>query len=117
MNKIWMRIVTSAILCGIAVATYGAQSPDPGAGAASFAVSFPAARSAAPLDGRVILLLSRDLTREPRTHVSPDEPLATPYLFGVNVDALAPGRAVVLDDSAFGWPADRLAHVPTGDYL
>jgi hypothetical protein len=112
-----MRIASSAILCGIAVATYGAQSANPGAGAASFAVSFPAARSAAPIDGRVILLLSRDLTREPRTHVSSEEPLAFPYIFGMNVDALAPGLAAVLDDSAFGWPADRLSHVPSGDYL
>src|SRR5271170_2975102 len=117
MNRIGMRIVSSAILCGIAVVAYGAPSPNPGAGVASFAVSFPAARSAAPLDGRVILLLSRDLTREPRTHVSPDEPLATPFLFGMNVSALAPRRAAVLNDSAFGWPADRLSHVPSGDYL
>ncbi len=57
------------------------------------------------------------MTREPRTHVSPDEPLATPYLFGVNVSALAPGRAAVLDDTAFGWPANRLSNVPSGDYL
>ncbi len=54
-----MRIVSSAALCGIAVATYGAKSPSPGAGAESFAVSFPAARSAAARDGRIILLLSR----------------------------------------------------------
>ncbi|HXC11026.1 MAG TPA: hypothetical protein VNV61_18970 [Steroidobacteraceae bacterium] len=117
MNRIGMRFVLSAILCGISISSYGAQSPNPGAGVTSFAVSFPAARSAAPLDGRVILLLSRDLTREPRTHVSPDEPLAFPYIFGMNVDALAPGLAVVLDDSAFGWPAIRLSNIPSGDYL
>ena len=32
----------------------------------TFSVSFPAERSGKPLDGRVILLLSRDFTREPR---------------------------------------------------
>jgi hypothetical protein len=82
-----------------------------------FAISFPAARSRAPLDGRVILLVSGDLTREPRTHVGPDEPLASPYIFGLNVDGLAPERAVVLDDNAFGWPARRLSSIPAGDYL
>ena len=45
-----------------------------------FAVSFPASQNSGPLDGRVILLLSRDMTREPRTHVEPNEPLASPYL-------------------------------------
>ena len=85
--------------------------------ASSFAVSYPAARSAAALDGRIILLLSRDLTREPRSHVSPDEPLESPYMFGLNVAGLAGGHAVVLDDGAFGWPARKLSQVPAGDYL
>jgi hypothetical protein len=83
----------------------------------SFAISFPAARSAAALDGRVILLLSRDLTREPRSHVEPDEPLAVPYVFGLNVEHMAPDQAVVLGDNAFGWPARKLSQLPSGDYL
>jgi hypothetical protein len=83
----------------------------------SFTVSFPTKRSSKPLDGRVILLLSRDFTREPRTHVEPNEPLASPYLFGLTVEGLAPGKAAVLDDSAFGWPALHLSGVPAGDYF
>jgi hypothetical protein len=83
----------------------------------SVTVAFPAARSPVPLDGRVILLLSRDLTREPRTHVEPNEPLATPYLFGLTVEALAPGQPTSFGSSAFGWPAARLSALPAGDYL
>jgi hypothetical protein len=83
----------------------------------SFAVSFPASRSSTPLDGRVILLLSRDLQREPRSHVQPDEPLDSPYIFGLNVDSLAPGAVAVLDDHAFGWPARNLSTLPAGDYF
>jgi hypothetical protein len=83
----------------------------------TFSVSFPAARSAKALDGRVILLLSRDFTREPRSHVEPNEPLASPYLFGLTVDGLAPGAKAVLDDSAFGWPATHLSAIPVGDYF
>jgi hypothetical protein len=84
---------------------------------ATFSVSFPAERSGKPLDGRVILLLSRDFTREPRSHVEPNEPLASPYLFGLTVDGLAPGAKVVLDDHAFGWPATHLSALPAGDYF
>jgi hypothetical protein len=51
-------------------------------------VRFPSALSKTPLDGRVILLLSRDLQREPRTHVEPNMPLDSPYLFGLTVDGL-----------------------------
>lgn len=83
----------------------------------TFAISFSAARHATPLDGRLIVLLSKDFTREPRDHVSPEEPLDSPYLFGMNVDALAPGAAAVVDDGAFGWPARTLSSIPEGDYL
>jgi hypothetical protein len=82
----------------------------------TFSVSFPASLGDAPLDGHVILLLSKDMTREPRTHVEEEEMLAVPFVFGLDVDALAPGRSVVLDDQAFGWPAAHLSAVPSGDY-
>jgi len=96
----------------IAVSIAAASAPG-----LEFSISYPAAQGAGPLDGRVILLLSRDLTREPRTHVEPNEPLASPYLFGLNVEGLAAGHAVILNDNAFGWPARQLSAIPTGDYL
>jgi hypothetical protein len=83
----------------------------------TFAVGFPTNRSSKALDGRVILLLSRDFSREPLTHVAPNEPLASPYLFGLTVDGLAPGTKAVLDDTAFGWPATHLSAIPAGDYF
>jgi hypothetical protein len=83
----------------------------------TFVVSFPAARSATAIDGRVILLLSRDLKEEPRSHVDADEPMKSPYIFGVNVDGLTGGKPVVLDEQAFGWPARKLSQVPPGDYF
>jgi hypothetical protein len=83
----------------------------------TFAVRFPTERSSKALDGRVILLLSRDFSREPRSHVEPNEPLASPYLFGLTVDGLAPGAQAVLDDTAFGWPATHLSAIPAGDYF
>ena len=78
----------------------------------TFTVSFPAERSKQVIDGRVVLLLSRDFSREPRTHVEPNEPLASPYLFGLTVDNLAPAAKAVLDDTAFGWPATHLSAIP-----
>jgi hypothetical protein len=93
-----------------------AHAPLRGSGA-SFAVSLPDERGARALDGRLILLLSTDLTHEPRSHVSPDEPLTSPYIFGRNVDGLLPGRPVVMDGRVFGWPAASLSQLPAGEYL
>jgi hypothetical protein len=120
-NLLAMRIVLAFALLGF----FAASIRDGTAGAATdgavtgtqFTVSYPAAQSSAPIDGRIILLLSRDLSREPRSHVEENEPLATPYIFGRNVDALAPAAGAVFDDTAFGWPAAHLSAVPSGDYL
>jgi len=94
--------------------TGAAGSPSPGL---SFTVSYPASRSATAIDGRLMLLLSTDFTREPRTHVDEDDPLISPYLFGVNVEALRADQAVVVDEAAFGWPARRLSQLPDGNYF
>ena len=88
-----------------------------GAAGPSFAVSFPASRSTGPLDGRVILLIASDASKEPRAQADADEPLKSPYIFGVTVDGLKPGQNAIVDASAFGWPARSLVNVKAGDYF
>jgi hypothetical protein len=111
-----MRTVITLAALGLiaAMATGSAASAKPTG--LEFTVSYPASQSSGPLDGRVILLLSRDMTNEPRTHVEANEPLAAPYLFGLNVEGLAPGADVVINDNAFGWPAAHLSAIPGGEY-
>jgi hypothetical protein len=109
-----LSAVMILVLSGASLAHSGTA---PKAYGPAFSVSFPAEQSSAAIDGRIILLLSHDFKREPRTHVSPDEPLDSPYIFGVNVDALPPGKAAVVNDGAFGWPARRLSQLPAGDYF
>jgi hypothetical protein len=107
------RTLTALLL---ALAAPGASARPRTPPSLSFAVSFPAARSEAPIDGRVILLLSRDKQGEPREQVSADDLLKSPFIFGLTVDGMAPGDKAVLDDEAFGWPAAHLSDVPEGDY-
>ena len=78
-----MRAARSVVivLLLIGAAQWGApahaEAPPPHARTGgTFAVSFPATRSGTALDGRIILLLSRDFDREPRyARRRPDEPL------------------------------------------
>src|SRR2546427_8916773 len=86
----------------------------PPAAGARFAISFPAARSAAPLDGRVLLMLSTDTTAEPRFQIS-DGP-NTQLIFGIDVEGLRPGQDAVIDAGAFGYPLESIAQVPPGRY-
>ena len=76
--------------------------------------TFPASRSAKPLDGRLLLLVSTDSTSEPRFQVS-DGP-ETQLVFGMDVDGWAPGADAVVGPDAFGYPVRSLADLPAGRY-
>ena len=86
--------------------------------AQSIAVSFPAARSAQPLDGRLLLLLSNDTgpdgAIEPRMQI--DDTPKSQMVFGVTVDGWKPGQPLTVDDNAQGYPRASLKDVPPGTY-
>jgi hypothetical protein len=79
-----------------------------------FAISFPEARSAEALDGRVLLMIANDSTREPRFQIG-SGPTAQ-QVFGIDVEGLGPGDDAVIDGSVFGFPRASLAEVPAGEY-
>ena len=79
-----------------------------------FAVSFTAETSATPLDGRLLLMISKDPGREPRFQIA-DGP-ATQIAFGIDVDGLAPGTEAIFDSGVRGWPIDSIDDIPPGRY-
>jgi hypothetical protein len=79
-----------------------------------FSISFPESASKAPLDGRLLLLISTDNTKEPRLQISED--LTTQQVFGIDVDGLKPGQAATVDAAALGYPVRTLSQVPAGEY-
>ena len=84
------------------------------AAAQRFTVTFPAARSGTPLDGRLLVMISADTTGDPRTQVS--DAVTTAQVFGVDVDGWRPGTPQVVDAKAFGYPIRSLADLPAGRY-
>jgi len=79
-----------------------------------FAISFPEASSKEQLDGRLLLLVSTDSSREPRFQISED--LTTQQVFGIDVEGLKPGQEAIVGATAFGYPVRNLAQVPRGEY-
>jgi hypothetical protein len=79
-----------------------------------FAVSFPEERSAEALDGRVLLMIANDSTREPRFQISSGP--SGQQVFGIDVDQLQPGEQAIIDGTVFGFPRADLAGVPAGEY-
>jgi len=101
-----------AALSSLAFPVLCAAAP-PAAGP-RFAVRFTAAQSAEPLDGRLLLMLSTDDSKEPRFLIN--DTLKTQQVFGRDVDGLKPGEDAVFDASHLGYPLQSLKDVPPGTY-
>ena len=82
--------------------------------AQTFEVMLPASISSKPLDGRLLLLLSKSTSGEPRFQISDDE--ATQQVFGMDVDQWKPGTKKQFDASAFGYPVETIKQITSGNY-
>jgi len=84
----------------------------------SITISFPTSKSAKPLDGRLLLLLSNDTgpdgKAEPRNQI--DDTPRTQIVFGTTVDDLGPNHPIPVTNAYAGYPYKTLADVPPGDY-
>jgi hypothetical protein len=107
-------LIFALVLCLIAASGACRRAVREDACRLRFGVQFPAERSAEPLDGRMLLLISSDDSAEPRFQVS-DGP-GTQLAFGLDVDGLKPGEAAVIDGTVFGYPLNSLAELPAGEY-
>lgn len=103
------------LLCFLALAAAATPRPKPTPPSGPrFEITFSAAQSPNPLDGRVFLLLSTSERDEPRFQIT-DHP-DTQQFFGVDVDNLAPGVPAVVDVATLGYPLENLSQIPAGDY-
>jgi hypothetical protein len=104
-------ILVVALILGANASTLCAQNRP---SSLRFDVTFPAARSSAALDGRLLVLISVDTAGEPRFHLS-DAP-GTAQVFGIDVEGWKPGETRTLDAAAFGYPLRSVSDLPRGTY-
>jgi len=109
------RFHPSPLLAALLLALAGVSSCAPSGGGPRFEVVVGDGLIDEPLDGRILLLVSRDSTPEPRFQQL-RSPMA-PALFGIDVEGLAPGQAAVVDAAARGWPVERVDLLAPGDYF
>jgi hypothetical protein len=107
-----LLVVTS--LCGGFLRGEAAAQTPSRSSSLRIQVTFPRERSAQPLDGRLLVLISTDTTDEPRFQVS--DAAGTAQVYGVDVDGWRPGETRIVDASAFGYPIRTLADLPRGNY-
>jgi hypothetical protein len=66
------------------------------------------------LDGRLLLLLSKNNRAEPRFQVS--DGVSSQLVFGTDIEGWKNGTSKLVDVQAFGYPLEKLKDVPAGDY-
>jgi hypothetical protein len=98
-----IALLTLAAIASLAVAAH-AQPP-------RFDVVISPAVQTGPVTGRLILILAERSEPEPRLTLSPHGPA----IFGLDLEQVEPGRVVVVDSTAIGYP-DSLAALPPGEY-
>ena len=67
-----------------------------------------------PVDGRLLLLLSTDGSKEPRFQISDDH--NTQQVFGIDIENMNAGDLTTFNDNAFGYPIRKLSQMPKGKY-
>src|SRR5262245_22437064 len=66
------------------------------------------------VDGRLLLIFSKNFSGEPRFQIS-DAP-NTQQIFGVDVEGWQPGTTKMISMNAFGYPIEKISDIPPGDY-
>ncbi len=106
-----LLIVLIWVLASMSCQTGGTDS----AAALKFGISFPEELSSEALDGRMLLLISNDDSREPRLQIQ-NRGKDSQLVFGLTVDKLKPGEKAVIDTGADGYPLKSIADIPAGEY-
>jgi len=82
-----------------------------------FSVRYGKNVASGPLDGRLIVLIAADGSKEPRLQLDIENSTdATAQAFGVDVHGWAPNKEAALEGSVLGYPVAALAALPAGDY-
>ncbi|PHQ57611.1 MAG: hypothetical protein COC16_00375 [Lutibacter sp.] len=92
----------------------GCQSDKSNDSNKSINVAFSENVSTSILDGRLLLMLSKNIDKEPRFQIN--EGLNGQLIFGINVDELSPNQEVSFDEDIFGYPIESLKNIQPGDY-
>ena len=100
-----------AVLLVAALAPLASIGP---AAAPSVTVRLAPGAATAPIDGRLLLLISTEKTGEPRFQIEAGP--KTQQVFGIDVDGWKPGETKTIDADVLGYPRASLRDVPAGEY-
>jgi hypothetical protein len=78
-------------------------------------VTFASSLEPKPIDGRLLVIIAKEGSPEPRLRVTDNDDSA--QIFGVDVDGWKPSTPAVVDGQTLGYPARSLTELSPGDYF
>jgi hypothetical protein len=115
MHRVPRSVRPVLVAASAALLVAATPAPGPATPKLRFAITVAADKATEPLDGRVLLFLSKDPGDEPRFQIT-DTGLKTQQVFGVDVEGFRAGQTAVIDAKVLGYPLESLAEVPRGTY-
>jgi hypothetical protein len=79
------------------------------------AVTFAPSVEPKPIDGRLLFIVAKEESPEPRFQVDDND--RTAQIFGIDVDGWKPSVPAVIDGKVLGYPTRSLSELPPGDYF
>jgi hypothetical protein len=117
--RAWVKRISTAAVLGLLVTGAASSScrPEakPAASSTRFVVTFGSALESKPIDGRLLVIVAKDESSEPRLRVTDNDDTA--QIFGVDVEGWKPNTPAVVDAASAGYPIRSLSQLPTGDYV
>jgi len=96
------------VFCFVACLSLGSAQ------AATFSVTLAPEHAREPINGRLLLLLSVDASKEPRFQI--EEGTKSQQVFGIDATGWKGGDRLTFDSKVLGYPRLSLADVPAGTY-
>ena len=119
--RVWLRVVSIvALWAGLMVVAGGAGSactPHAASPPAPLRIAVTFAPSLEPkaIDGRLLVILAKEASPEPRFRVTDNNDTA--QIFGIDVDGWKPAVSAVIDGATLGYPIRSISELPPGDYF
>ena len=109
MKKLFYLLLFSCIISSCKTNSTANKSSMP-----SFEINFTTEKNEEVFDGRLLLMFSTNNDTEPRFQIN-NGPNAQ-LIFGVDVEGMKAGEAVLFDKDAFGFPISNFRDIPAGEY-
>jgi hypothetical protein len=113
-----MGCVRTCLVCALLIACAaptGIPASLSGQASGGIVVRLGPGGSPGPFDGRLLLLISKDASTEPRLQVTVTS-LTSAQVFGIDVEGLKAGDERTFDASVLGYPIESLSELAPGEY-